>query len=81
MAKNERRDFAKEVEIMNDLTNIKNEKLRRQMHKKDEIKQDIVNLTKNNKEFQYYSQFMHSGIDSGRNALLVKKYIKQNYND
>ena len=53
--KNERRDFAKDVEIVNDLTNMKNEKLRRQMHRKDEVRQDIVNLTKNNKEFQYYS--------------------------
>ena len=79
--KKHRRDFANEVEIPNDKINVKNEQLRKKMLRRDEIRQDGVNMNKTKKEFDYYSKFMHSGIDSGNNANLVKKYMKMNYND
>lgn len=76
-----RQEFARDVEIANDKINEMNEKKRKMLLRKDEVRQDGNNNEKQQKEFDYYKNFMHSGIDSGRNANLVKKYIKLSYND
>lgn len=79
--KSNRKTFAHEVEIHNDLVNVKNELKRRSMNRADEINRDTIGNEQRSQEFNYYKKFMHSGIDKGRNANLVKKYIKLNYNE
>lgn len=79
--KAKRQDFAKNVEIVNDKINVKNDAMKKKLHQRDEVRADSINLNKTSKEFQYYQKFMHSGIDQGKNSNLVKKYIKMNYND
>lgn len=47
--------------------------------RKDEIRTDSNNLDKDQKMFEQYQKYMHSGVGSGLNANLVKKYIKLNF--
>ena len=51
------------------------------MLRRDEVNRDNVGNQQQHNEFEYYKKFMHSGVSANRNANLVKKYIKLNYND